>query len=259
MASTEGTAVGGARPKVIVAGDDGREYIAKLSLSTDPYPVVKAEAVGMDLARRVGIPVPPTVIVRSLGCDVLLVERFDRPGDKTRRMIVSALTLLGFSDFLGARWSSYPELLDKLHQLAAPGAGSLGRALLERIILNILIGNTDDHARNHAVFWDGRHVELTSAYDLCPQLRTGRQASQAMDIGRAASSVVQGTRASNRSTVIAAAADYGVTPAEAADMLDRQVDIIQAEWDDAVAVAELTRREADLLYGRQVLNDYAFT
>jgi serine/threonine-protein kinase HipA len=259
VALTAGTAVGGARPKVIVAGDDDREYIAKLSLSTDPYPVVKAEAVGMDLARRVGIAVPPTVIVRSLGRDVLLVERFDRPGDKTRRMIVSALTLLGFSDFLGARWSSYPEILDKLHQLAPPGTGSLGPALLERIILNILIGNTDDHARNHAVFWDGRHVELTPAYDLCPQLRTGREANQAMDIGRAASSVVQGTRASNRSTIIAAAADYGVTPAEAANMFDRQADIIQAQWDDAAAVAELTRREADLLYGRQILNDYAFT
>ena len=259
VALTEGTAVGGARPKVIVAGDDGREYIAKLSLSTDPYPIVKAEAVGMDLAHRVGIPVPATVIVRSLGRDVLLVERFDRPGDKTRRMIVSALTLLGFSDLLGARWSSYPELLDKLHQLAAPGTGSLGRAVLERIILNILIGNTDDHARNHAVFWDGRHIELTPAYDLCPQLRTGREANQAMDIGRAASSMVQGTRSSNRSTVIAAAADYGVTSAEASDMFDRQVDIIRAEWDDAVAAAELTQREAALLYGRQVLNDYAFS
>jgi serine/threonine-protein kinase HipA len=259
VALTQGTAVGGARPKVIVAGDDGCEYIAKLSLSTDTYPVVKAEAVGMDLARRVGVSVPRTEIVRSLGRDVLLVERFDRPGDTTRRMIVSALTLLGFSDFLGAHWSSYPELLDKVHQLAAPGSGSLGRALLERIIINILIGNTDDHARNHAVFWDGHHVELTPAYDLCPQLRTGWEANQAMDIGRAASPVVQGTRASNRSTVIAAAADYGLTPAEAADMFDRQVDIIRAQWDDAVVVAELTRREADLLYGRQILNDYALT
>jgi serine/threonine-protein kinase HipA len=94
---------------------------------------------------------------------------------------------------------------------------------------------------------------------LCPQLRTGREANQAMDIGRAASSMAQGTRASNRSTIIAAAADYGVTQAEAANMFDRQVDIIQAPWDDAVAVSELTRREADLLYGRQVLNDYALT
>jgi serine/threonine-protein kinase HipA len=244
---------------VIVTAEDGREYIAKLSLSTDPYPIVKAEAAGMDLACRVGIPVPHTEIVRSLGREVLLVERFDRPGNKSRRMIVSALTLLGFSDFLGARWSSYPEFLDKLHQLAAPGTGSLGRALLDRIIFNILIGNTDDHARNHAVFWDGQHVELTPAYDLCPQLRMGREVNQAMDIGRAPSSAAQGTRASNRSTIVAAAADYGVTPTEAGNMFDRQVDIIQANWEEAVAVAELTRREADLLFGRQVLNAYALT
>ncbi len=259
IALTEGTAVGGARPKVIVTAEDGREYIAKLSLSTDPYPIVKAEAASMDLARRVGIPVPHTEIVRSLGREVLLVERFDRPGNKSRRMIVSALTVLGFSDFLGARWSSYPEFLDKLHQLAAPGTGSLGRALLDRIIFNILIGNTDDHARNHAVFWDGQQVELTPAYDLCPQLRMGREVNQAMDIGRAPSSSAQGTRASNRSTIVAAAADYGVTPTEAGNMFERQVDIIQANWEEAVAVAELTRREADLLFGRQVLNAYALT
>ena len=109
------------------------------------------------------------------------------------------------------------------------------------------------------MFWDGQHVELTPAYDLCPQLRTAREANQAMDIGRAASPMVQGTRASNRSTIIAAAADYGVTPAEAADMFDRQVHIIRTQWDDAVAVAELTRREADLLYERQVVNAYALT
>jgi len=259
IALTQGTAVGGARPKVIVNGDDGCEYIAKLSLSTDPYPIVKAEAVGMDLARRVGIPVPRTEIVRSLGRDVLLVERFDRPGDKTRRMVVSALTVLGFSDFLGARWSSYPDFLDQLHRLAAPGTGSLGPALLQRIILNILISNTDDHARNHAVFWDGHHVELTPAYDLCPQLRTGWEANQAMDIGRAPTPVTQGMRASNRSTVIAAAPDYGVTPTAAADMFDRQVDIIREQWKTAAEAAELTKHDADLLYGRQILNDYALT
>jgi serine/threonine-protein kinase HipA len=131
--------------------------------------------------------------------------------------------------------------------------------LLERIILNILIGNTDDHARNHAGFWDGNHASLTPAYDLCPQQRPGWEANQAMDIARAPSPTVQGLRASNRTTIISAAADYGVTPAEAAEMFDRQADIIRTQWDDASDAAELTRREADLLYGRQVMNEYALT
>ena len=240
----DGTAVGGARPKVLVSGDDGKQYIAKLSLSTDTFPMVKAEAAGMELARRVGVPVPATRLVRSLGRDVLLVERFDRPGDGTRRQLISALTLLGFSDFLGARWSSYPEFLDALHQYAAPGVSSLGPALLNRVILNILIGNTDDHARNHAAFWDGRHLELAPAYDVSPQPRSGTETAQAMDIGRAPSPDRQGARSSTRATVVAAARDYGMAPAVAAAMFDRQVDIIDTSWPEIVQVAELTTNQA---------------
>ena len=46
------------------------------------------------------------LVATAGGRDVLLVRRFDRPGDGTRRMMVSAMTMLGFDDFLGARWSS---------------------------------------------------------------------------------------------------------------------------------------------------------
>lgn len=42
-------------------------------------------------------------------------------------------------------------------------------------------------------------------------------------------------------------------------MFDRQADIIRTQWDDAADAAELTRREADLLYSRQVMNEYALT
>jgi serine/threonine-protein kinase HipA len=47
---------------------------------------------------------------------------------------------------------------------------------------NILIGNTDDHARNYSAFWNGTFLQLTPAYDLCPQLRVGEEATQAMAI-----------------------------------------------------------------------------
>ena len=35
------------------------------------------------------------------------------------------------------------------------------RELFARITFNILVGNTDDHARNHAAFWDGEMLKLT--------------------------------------------------------------------------------------------------
>lgn len=248
-ALVHGTAVGGARPKVLVA-DGEREYIAKLSTSTDTYPVVNAEAAGLELARRVGIAVPYSRLATSLGRDVLLVERFDRPGHGRRRMLVSALTMLGYGDFLGARYSSYPEVLDVLRRHSASGHG-LGRTLFERIVFNILIGNTDDHARNHAAFWDGEHLELTPAYDLCPQPRSGAEANQAMDIGN-------GARSSRLATCLDAAAYYDLTRAQAREIIDRQVSTIRGDWAHVCDVARLTTVDSRSMFGRQILNPYAF-
>ena len=46
--------MGGARPKALLA-DGPRSVIAKFSSSSDPYPVVKAEYIAMELAQRAGI------------------------------------------------------------------------------------------------------------------------------------------------------------------------------------------------------------
>jgi len=59
------------------------------------------------------------------------------------------------------------------------------RELFSRLIFNILCGNTDDHARNHAAFWDGEMLSLTPAYDICPQSHAGNEASQAILISGA--------------------------------------------------------------------------
>ena len=237
--------MGGARPKVLVC-DGGTEHIAKLSTSTDLYPVVKAEAVGLELATRVGISTAGYHLTRSLGRDVLLVERFDRGPDGTRRMLVSGLTLLGFGDFLGARYSSYLDLLDVLRRMSATGK-DLARTVFERIVLNILISNTDDHARNHAAFWDGRHLELTPAYDLCPQPRSGTERNQAMDLTRA------GARDARLVTMANAAGEYDLTVAQAREIIDMQVTTIRESWAEVGDVARLGTVEREAMYGRQIL------
>jgi serine/threonine-protein kinase HipA len=90
-----GSSIGGARPKATVTSDDGRTLIAKFSTPTDTYPVVKGEALGLELARRVGLDVAASRRVTVLDRDVLLVDRFDRiPGTTRRRGMVSALTVL---------------------------------------------------------------------------------------------------------------------------------------------------------------------
>jgi hypothetical protein len=54
------------------------------------------------------------------------------------------------------------------------------RELFGRIAFNMACGNTDDHGRNHAAFVGTKELELTPAYDICPQARSGESASQAM-------------------------------------------------------------------------------
>jgi serine/threonine-protein kinase HipA len=243
-----GTSVGGARPKVLLE-DGGRHLIAKLSSTTDTYPVVKAEAVGMELARCVGLNVPETRVIRSLGRDVLLVERFDRssaPGE--RRLLVSALTILGLDEMM-ARYATYPDLANAIRAGFSNPEATL-RELFARIVFNICIGNTDDHARNHAAFWDGRELTLTPAYDLCPQVRSGQEAAQAMAISR------DGARASQLRVCLDAAVEYRLDSHEVADIINAQVTIINEQWDEAADAAGLTELERAQLWENQILNPF---
>ena len=46
-----------------------------------------------------------------------------------------------------------------------------------QMAFNILCGNTDNHARNHAAFWEGDMVTLTRAYHICSQRRSEQEAA----------------------------------------------------------------------------------
>jgi serine/threonine-protein kinase HipA len=246
-----GTAIGGAHPKVLISDESGAEYIAKLSVSTDVHPWIRAEAAAIELARRCGIDVPNASVIQSMGRDVLLIERFDRPPGGRRRHVVSGLTMLGFDALLGARYGSYPEMLDVLRELGrAPHR--IGRRLFERVVFNVAIGNNDDHARNHAAFWDGQSLDLTPAFDLTPQVRSTDTSAQAMAIGR------DGSRASQFSVCVAAAADYGISRPEAKEIVDRTVSTIEDNWRDAADAAGLSEADRNMLWKRSILNGSVF-
>jgi serine/threonine-protein kinase HipA len=243
-----GSSAGGARPKATLADGD-RYLIAKFSTVTDSYPVMKAEAVAMDLARLAGLDAAPTELVTVDGRDVLLVERFDRGPGGTRRQFVSALTVLGLPELLG-RYATYHDLADQLRSRCPHRAAGL-RELFGRIVFNILVGNTDDHARNHAMFNDGHQLELTPAYDICPQPRVGEETAQAMAIG------ADGDRRSQVATCVAAAHVYELDEGDARDIIDQQLTVIHDQWADAADRARLTAAERRWLWGRQIVNPYA--
>ena len=250
QALLHGSSIGGARPKVLLE-DGHRQLIAKLSSRSDSYPVVKAEAASMELARQAGLNVARTEMTECLGHDVLMVERFDRtPRRGERRMVVSALTMLGLEETMG-RYATYHEFADLIRARFVDPKKAL-RELFGRIVFNILVSNTDDHARNHAAFWDGNQLELTPGYDITPQLRSGGEAAQLMAIGR------DGYRYSRLGGCIKRAEPYLLTEPEAKEIVEHQVDVIKAHWGDAADAARLTSVERQRLWGRQFLNPYAF-
>lgn len=246
-----GSSIGGSRPKALI--DDGhRKLIAKFSSTTDTFPVVQGEYIAMELARRAGLDVAHVELAEALGRTVLLVERFDRPPPAgERRAFVSALTMLGLNE-LAARWASYAELAQLIRSSFTSPQATL-RELFARITFNILVGNTDDHARNHAAFWDGEMLTLTPAYDICPQLRSGGRAAQAMIIGdnsdRFKDSQVAGC--------VERAQLYRLTRADAREIVDHQIDVIEGQWREVCDMAELGEAERRYFWRRQFLNPYA--
>lgn len=244
-----GSSIGGARPKVQIASDAVAQ-IAKFSASEDTYPVVQAEHVGMQLARAAGIDAATTSLQKVRGKWVLLVDRFDRaPGTGIRRHFVSALTILGL-DELHARHASYSDLAEHVRRSFTAPKNTLAE-LFARITFNVLIGNTDDHARNHGALWDGTWLTLTPAYDLCPQLRSGGEASQGMEIGR------DHFRLSNLAGCVARSVEYGLSRQEARAIIDHQIHMIEDRWNEVCDEAELTELERSLLRQRAVLLPYA--
>ena len=251
QALLHGTSLGGARPKAMIQDGDTK-LIAKFSSSTDTYNVVKAEYVAMRLAAKVGLDVAPVRLEHVAGKDVLLVERFDRTkmkDDWTRKAMVSALTLFVLDEMM-ARCASYEDLTEIIrHRFTSPKATL--RELYGRLVFNILCGNTDDHARNHAGFWDGEHLTLTPAYDICPQSRSGNVASQAMLI-------VGDNRSSTLATCLEAAPNFQLGGKAAKNIIDWQIGTIRDAWDDICKEAALTEVERNLFGQRIFLNDYIF-
>lgn len=246
-----GSSIGGARPKALI-DDDARKYIAKFSSSSDTYSVVKGEYIAMRLAALSGLSVSPVKIVRASGKDVLLVQRFDRIHSGNawyRRSMVSALTMLAL-DEMHARYASYQDLAETV-RIRFTAVPETLRELFSRLCFNILVGNTDDHARNHAAFWDGASLSLTPAYDICPQPRAGGEVGQAM-------LVIEQDRSSKIVTCLAAASHFHLNQAQAIEIVRHQLRTIGSNWRALCAEAALGEVDRTLFWGRQFLNPYAF-
>ncbi|MCB1816052.1 MAG: type II toxin-antitoxin system HipA family toxin [Candidatus Competibacteraceae bacterium] len=244
------SSIGGARPKALIQ-DQNKKYVAKFSSSSDLYSVVKAEFIAMRLAALAGLNVAPVKLVKAANKDVLLIERFDRlaQGDSwSRKAMVSALTLLGLDDMM-ARYASYETLAEIIRHSFTDPKNTLNE-LFSRLVFNILCGNTDDHARNHAAFWNGKELTLTPAYDICPQGRTGNEASQAMLISGS-------NNLSQLKTCLEAAHNFLLSEEDARAIFRNLTETIEQHWDAVCEEAELSEVDKKLFWRRQFLNSFS--
>jgi len=250
LALYHGSAIGGARPKALIE-DTNKKYVAKFSSGNDIYSIVKAEFIAMRLATLVGLNVAPVKLATAANKDVLLIERFDRKHTNkgwSRKAMVSALTLFGLDDMM-ARYASYEDFAETIRHRFSDPKDTL-KELFSRLVFNILCGNTDDHARNHAAFWNGKELSLTPAYDICPQGRAGNEASQAM--------LISGdNNLSQLKTCLDTAHNFLISENDAHSMFDAQISAIKKYWDSVCDEAQLSQVDRNLLWGRQFLNPYS--
>lgn len=246
-----GSSIGGARPKALIE-DQSTMYIAKFSSSSDIYSVVKAEYIAMRLAALAGILVAPVKLVKVAGKDVLLIERFDRVHSDhgwLRKSMVSALTMFGLND-MTARYASYQDLAEIIRYRFSDPKNTL-KEMFARLVFNILCGNTDDHARNHAAFWNGKELTLTPAYDICPQGRAGNVASQAMKIS--------GNKNLSQLRLCLEIAHHFLLSENNAETIFKQLEAtIRQYWSEVCEEAQLSEIDKKLLWGRQFLNPFSF-
>jgi len=160
--------MGGARPKGTLR--DGEEYwLVKPLLPSDTADIPLLEHFALGWGAASGMRFARSVHHRAdSGLSTIRIHRFDRHGDR-RSMAISAASLLSTEYPAGQRadWS-YPQLAQALQQIGAPHKDRI--ELFERMVFNAIVGNDDDHPRNHAAIYDAEHSlwRLSPAFDVVP-------------------------------------------------------------------------------------------
>lgn len=170
-----GASLGGVRPKTAVM-HKGTEYIAKFNKDADLFDMATVEYASLRLAFEAGIQLPDFDLVEIAGRNVLLTQRFDRTPQGGRIHYISANSLMSHGHLSPDKREyvtsfSYAGIVEKARQFSID-AQKDARELYRRMVLNLMIGNVDDHLRNHGFLMAGRlgSLMLSPAFDILPHL-----------------------------------------------------------------------------------------
>ncbi len=226
-----GTALGGARPKICVRDENGKLCLAKFPKAADRFDNVRWEAVALTLAEKAGLKVQKWRLINVAGRPVLLLERFDRRGEK-RIPFISALCMLNANDGDSGKYS-YLHIADIIRTQGVRVRDDL-REMWSRILFSVLISNTDDHLRNHGFLkLDPEGWSLSPLFDVNPGCE--RTDFLQLKIDETGSKVCL-------ELPLSVAAYFGLSAKEAQEILSRQLAAVSG-WQDTARALGIKGRE----------------
>lgn len=175
-----GGSFGGAKPKALIE-IDGEQWVIKF-FNGEPIDVPLIEHASMTLAAQADITVAETRVVSLSGENAIAVRRFDREGVCRIHCLSAGTALRARSSGSNPPDFSYPNLAQLLRSAGETKQDRNKKQMVElfrRMVFNILIDNTDDHEKNHALLMtlkpapSGKfsrisRLTLAPAYDVLP-------------------------------------------------------------------------------------------
>jgi serine/threonine-protein kinase HipA len=178
--------------------------------------------------------------VRLTHGHAVAIKRFDRNRGRRPHCLSANVALRAAGERFG-----YPELAQLLRRRGVTDGDAYVaqmREVFRRMVFNILIDNTDDHEKNHALLvTDAQQYELSPAFDVLPsgqalgfqQLRVGEQEADS-SVGNA----------------LSLSEMYGLTKNEAVKEAQAVAHVVDG-WKQHFAACGVTQRDIDL-YAEQI-------
>ncbi|WP_300958522.1 type II toxin-antitoxin system HipA family toxin, partial [Bacteroides acidifaciens] len=197
------------------------------------YDVAQWEHFCHIMGRKAGLNVAETRTIDGEDYHILLSKRFDRGCAGRRIHFASALTLLGLTDGDNASTGyGYTDIVDFIVQHGSNVEQNL-EELYRRVAFYIIVGNSDDHFRNHGFLLTRKGWELSPAYDINPTLAD----NQSLLINRS-------TSESDLNILLASAGDYLLSTEKAKSIIN-EVKTVMKLWRSEACKLGLPQRDID--------------
>lgn len=261
-ALTSRASLSGIQPKILaVKGPRGFQpagakeigtYIAKLPSGQLPD-IIPLEWLTTEAARKL-LPEEPTVemsidALGNIADEVLVIRRFDRTPQGEKLHFEEFNQLLGYPS--EAKYDGAYEDMARFIRHTAGCIPAEAERLFRRVLVCSLLGNTDAHLKNFAMFHTAKGLRLTPCYDLVASALYGQFHTIALALGGAGNLRLGGLQPKH---IVGLGEGYGLSPQAiqlAVDDLGKRLEAAKIAVNEAdVGTAHLRGRLIEMMEKR---------